>query len=304
MALGVLAACQSDEAPDNNSYLSDPDAVVVKAYMGKLESRGNVIGDGTEWASGDAIHVENVSPGAVAGKNVAVYTYNGTDFLPGDKYIVWADGKNSFKAYYPYNENGSVSYAMFQLPLDQSSDDPRMVDKYIGYADWMTAEVNDMVKTGDKSISLQFRHRLARVTVKIIGYNNQFGSTLPNVDTPIFSIPDDMGDSNVIYGKDDKVRGLASYSVNNDGKHSFVAILPSGKYGSGDLLMTLNVGGQTLKVLPSAYLMVTGLDAGKAYTVNLTVGKNLATISGISVAEWETGWDNYGTALEQPAATE
>lgn len=297
MALGALTACQSEDGPDNNDYLSDPNAVVVKAYMGKLESRGNVFGDGTEWTDGDAIHIENVTPGAVAGKNEAEYSYS-TDngFVPGDKYIVWVDGENSFKAYYPCHSSVTASYESFTLPLGQN------YNSYIGYADWMTAEATSE-KTVDNSISLQFKHRLARVTVKITGYNNQFGTTLPNVSTPRFSVPGVDRDEAVTVEDDAVVNGLTNYSSDN-GKHSFIAILPAGKYSSDATLMTLKVGDQTLTVRPSSYLVNTGLQVGYAYTVNLTVGKNTASISGITVADWNEGWNKDGTAVEEGVKVE
>lgn len=298
MALGAFTACQSE--PDNGGYTNDPDAVRINATIGSLQSRVNSSESGDKWTAGDAIHVSNVTEGAVAGKDEAIYTYS-TDngFVPGDKYVVWIAGKeNRFHAYYPYVDGVEASYDGFPLPLDQSGNTPGQ-EGYIGYADWMTATVPSASQTVDKSISLWFKHQLARVTVKITGYNNQYGSTLPVVSDPVFSVPGEYRDARVTVDPDAKVKGFMLADESASKLHSFMAILPAGQYAADATLMTLNVDGQTLTVRPSSYLVNTVLECGRAYTVNLIVGKNTASISGITVTDWNDGWNENGTAVEE-----
>lgn len=298
MALGVMTACQSDSDFDSNDYLNDPRAVKVNASIGSLSSRANSHESGDKWAYNDKIHIRNTSPGAIVGKNAAEYRYDGNKWNPGDSYIVWTEGENSFEAYYPCDLGTNATHDSFELPANQST------PANLAQADWMTAETATM-QTADNSISLNFRHRLARVTVKIKGYNSQYGTTLPRIGNPHFYFPDvdtDKAVTQSIYF--DYVKGCIIKDVDGGGLHSFMVILPAGKYSSESTLMTLNVDGQTLKVKPTSYLVTTGLEAGNAYTVNLTVGKNTASISGITVLEWYEGWNENGTATVLPPKVE
>lgn len=303
MAFGALTACQNDEVMNNAGYSDDPDAVVVKSSIGGLQSRANTTGTGEEFKQDDIIHVSNVTAGTVVGKDKALYVYR---YLQGfqpmtDSYIVWVDGENRFEAYYPA-DGRSASYTSFTLPLNQNSD--LYIDMYyIGRADWMTAEAQS-AKTIDNTISLNFRHRLARVSVKVTGYNSQYGGSLPEISAPTFSVPGVERDAAVTVADDAKVKGLMISDEGETGLHTFMAILPAGKYSSGATLMTVNVGGQVLSVRPPSYLTTEGLKAGYAYTLNLTVGKNTASISGITVADWNEGWNENGTAEEDRAKVE
>ncbi len=309
IAFSALTACQNDDVLDNTGYSHDPDAVVVKSAIGGLQSRANTSGTGDKFEPYDRIHVSNVTEGAVAGKDKAVYDCKydlfgnaGWEPLSQDKYIVWVDGENRFEAYYPYAGNVTASYSSFTLPTDQSNN-TRGQDGYIGYADWMTAEVQS-VKTVDNTISLSFKHRLARVSVKITGYNTQYGGSLPEISAPVFSVPAVERDAAVTVADDAEVKGLMLADESESKLHSFMAVLPAGKYSSDATLMKVNVGEQVLTVRPSSYLIDTGLEAGTSYTVNLSVGKNTASISGITVADWNEGWNENGTAEEESAKVE
>lgn len=303
MAFAGLSACQSEDAPDNIGYLNDPSAIRVTATIGAPYSRANTTEGGNEFQSYDCIHVKNTSPKAIAGKDEAVYSFASGKFAPqGEKYMVWGDGENTFEAYYPCREGISASYTSFTLPLDQSKNAVNQ-EGHIGYADWMTAEATT-TKTADGSINLTFSHRLAKVTVKIKSYNNQYNGNLPEVSGPIFHMPGIERDNAVTVNADDIVKGYM-LSDNSEAKlHSFMVILPAGKYTAASTIMELTVGGQTLKVNAPAYLASEGIVAGNAYTLNLTVGKNSMTVSGITVAEWTDGWEETGTAPEETAKVE
>ena len=304
MVISALTACQNDEVLNSAGYSDDPDAVVVKSSIGGLQSRANTIGAGDQFDVLDRIHISNVTAGAITGKDVAVYEYRDDMFKPilNDRYIVWVDGENRFEAYYPYLDEVNASYTSFTLPLNQNAN-AKSSQSYIGNADWMTAE-SQSAKTIDNTISLSFRHRLARVSVKITGYNSQYDGSLPEISAPTFSVPGVERDAAVTVADDAKVKGLMISDESGTGLHTFMAVLPAGKYSSGTTLMTVNVDGQVLSVRPSSYLTTEGLKAGYAYTVNLTVGKNTASISGISVADWNEGWNENGTAVEESAKVE
>ena len=97
MTLAALAACQNDDIFDNREYLNDPDAVIVNATVGKIQTRANTEGNGDTWNAGDCIHITNTTNCAVTGKDKAVYTYKDNTWIPtGSGYIVWVDGENTF----------------------------------------------------------------------------------------------------------------------------------------------------------------------------------------------------------------
>ncbi len=299
MTLAALAACQNDDNINNSEYLNDPDAVIVNATIGELQTRVNTDGNGDTWNADDCIHITNTTNGAVIGKNKAVYTYKDNAWTPaGSGYIVWVDGDNTFEAYYPANTDGSsdISYNSFSLP--QRQDKVENLQK----ADWMTATTTSS-KTTDNSISLAFEHRLAKVTVKISGYNNQYGTELPAVSDPHF-YEADVDPDDAVKNTDNGVMGYMQSDESGKGKHSFTAILPAGKYSADATFFSLDVEGQTLTVKPAAYLTSEGLEAGKAYTLSLTVGKDAASISSITVTEWGTGWEESGTATPEINLTE
>lgn len=184
-----------------------------------------------------------------------------------------------------------MSYSSFHLPEVQNS-----VDK-LQMADWMTVTVKS-VQTADNFISLAFEHRLAKVTVNISGYNNQYGNTVPAVSTPKFYIADTECDEAVTSNRN-IVEGYMVSDLSGNGKHSFTAVLSAGKYSADATFFSIVVGSQTLAIQPAAYLTTEGLQAGSAYTLSLTVGKDAASISGISVTEWGTGWNEEGTATTE-----
>ena len=55
--------------------------------------------------------------------------------------------------------------------------------------------------------------------------------------------------------------------------------------------------GTSLTVKANVQQLTDGLESGKAYTFNVTVGKNGATINSVTVGDWGTdGWTESGTA--------
>lgn len=302
--LAMLAACQNDEL-DNAAptYATDPDAVQVNASIMGLQTRVNTIGNGGAWEENDLFKVTNTTnPGAVSGKDQAVFSYDVTSgkfALEGEAYMVWADGANSFEAYYPYEAGKSGnSFTAFTLPEDQSS------EAGIKQADYMTAKATTE-KTADKSIGLTFQHQLAKVTVNITKYNDEFPEGAhPTISKVLFTVPTTPSTAN---GKTITVENNATKIlgyVTDNGK-TFMAILPPGTYTNGATFLTLNNdanaenGTPLFTVLANASLTTVGFEAGKAYTLGLTVGKNVVAISSVTVEDWTGETLPGGTAEEK-----
>lgn len=296
----VLAGCQSEDDFVSSGYANDPMAVHIRAGIEALQTRVNTTGTGDTWEDGDLISVANTSAGAVTGKNKAVYkyNYNSSAWEPsGAEYMVWADDVNTFEAYYPVVDGKTDSYTQFELPTDQSSNTPGATN-YIGRADYMTATAK---QSKSDALNLTFKHHLAKVTVTISGYGDQYATQKPTFTAPTFTVPttttEVTGKTLTVAGDEKTVKGLFSEDE-TEAKHSFTAVLLPGKYAADDTFVLLNIeDGSQLTVKANEQLTTTGLVSGKAYTFNVTVGKDGATISSVTVTEWGNGsWTENGTA--------
>lgn len=294
----VLAGCQSEDDFISSDYANDPMAVHIRAGIEALQTRVNTAGAGDAWEDGDMISVANTSTGAVTGKDKAVYKYNGGTWGPeGADYMVWADDVNTFEAYYPVVEGKKDSYERFELPTDQNSSDPDD-DNYIGRADYMTAAAS---QSKSDALNLTFKHHLAKVTVKISGYGNQYATQKPVFQAPTFTVPTTKTPvprkTLTVAGNGTTVTGLFSEDASTEAKHSFTAVLLPGKYAADDTFVQLNIQGGTSLTVKANEQLTTGLESGKAYTFNVTVGKNGATINSVTVGDWGTdSWTESGTA--------
>lgn len=295
----VLAGCQSEDDFISSDYANDPMAVHIRAGIEALQTRVNTAGAGDAWEDGDMISVANTSTGAVTGKDKAVYKYNGGTWGPeGADYMVWSDDvENTFEAYYPVVEGKTDSYTQFELPADQSSSNPTETN-YIGRADYMTAAAS---QSKSDALNLTFKHHLAKVTVKISGYGDQYATQKPVFQTPTFTVPTTTttvdGKTLTVAGNGTTVTGLFSEDASAEAKHSFTAVLLPGKYAADDTFVQLNIQGGTPLTVKANEQLTTGLESGKAYTFNVTVGKNGATINNVTVGDWGTdGWTESGTA--------
>lgn len=263
----------------------------------------NTTGTGNAWDENDQISVTNTSPEAITGKDKAVYEYSNGAWSPaGTDYIVWSDDvENTFEAYYPVVEGKTDSYTQFELPADQSSNTPGAAN-YIGRADYMTAAAS---QSKSDALNLTFKHHLAKVTVKISGYGNQYATQKPVFQAPTFTVPTTTttvdGKTLTVAGNGTTVTGLFSEDASAEAKHSFTAVLLPGKYATNDTFVQLNIqGGTPFIVKANVQQLTTGLESGKAYTFNVTVGKDGATINSVTVGDWGTdGWTESGTADEE-----
>ena len=259
-----LAACTQD---DDFIPQGDADAVKINSTIGKLQTSVAYEDDGTtNFINGDEICVQNILRES---KNIATYTFDGSIWTTTDA-LVWNGGtaESQFQAWHP----ATASFDKFTLPTLQTD------NERLATADWMTASTSAMVKPDDKTINLAFEHKLAKITVQITEFTSQFGE-----DAHLFP-------TTTIYSlKDDNVTvdgGIKPIVRSN----SAIAIVCPGKYAPGSKLMEITISeptGETYLDVPvNAFLMDTGLEAGKHYTFNLTVGKNAAVINSVSVTDW------------------
>ena len=278
----LLASCQNEVTDEWNGNSQDNNIVQVNATIGGLQTKVNTEENGNSWNTGDYIRLTNTSSNAIIGKKEATFLYDGNGFTLYGGLAVWADGENTFEAYYPVNDE--TSFTSFTLPKDQST------IKKLQNSDWMIASAT-MSKPSTDKVDLVFKHQLAKVVVKVTKYNDQYGTNnLPAITEPIFYPT----------RNDQRVTLQGPVNAYNTGGNypTFIALLPSGDYQEDLNFFEFKVDENYLIVRVNSTMVENGLEAGNVYTFNLTVGKNKVSISSVTVKDWTTGITDTGTADE------
>ena len=274
----LLAGCATD-SDNNNTWLSDPNAVHVSASVGSIFTRSNPAAadekDQKGFNSGDVMGVSN------NGKSLT-YTFNGTDWQPenGTDYLVWDNSNLTFQCWYP--ADGKNSFSKGYIQEDQSNTD------VIAKSDYMKAEVTNLTEIpGDRQLKVAMERKTARLIFNIESFNDQYDAKTTKVN---------------------HIR-IASKASTDASETSTINIKPlqNGKGGTGTTYTALVAPG---KVEGHLYFSAEGttetplvvktgaLEAGKSYTYNLIVGKNKVTVGGVTVAEWGTDKIKGGKAEE------
>lgn len=267
----LLAGCATD-SDNNNTWLSDPNAVHVSASVGSIFTRSNPTDEAkqTSFNNGDVMGVSN------NGKSIT-YTYNGTDWQPGNgNYLVWDASNLKFECWYP--ADGTNTFRKGYIQEDQSS------ATEIAKSDYMTAAVTTLTEIpGNRQLKVELERKTARLILNIQSFNDQF-----TADTKV-----------------DHVR-IVGKKCTDASETSTIDIKPlqNGKGGTGTTYTALVAPGTTEGHLyfsaegttETPLVVKTGtLEAGNSYTYNLTVGKNMITVNDVTVADWNTGNTLKGT---------
>ena len=229
-----------------------------------------VTDDGTAFSNGDAIKVQNINRES---KNLATYTYSESTGKWSTTEDLYWDGEaaNTFNAWYP----ATAQYGSFTVPSDQSAG--------IAAADWMTATAS--AKKADGNVQLSFNHNLAKVTVLIESWSNEYAANEKVINSLELNSLSSVISYNGTVSGDNAAKWVKTYPAQSN--VSYVAIVAPATYNAAADVMQVYVNGasEPLKVKTTSSVVV---ESGKAYTFKLTVGKNLATItSSVSVGAWE-----------------
>ena len=279
----LLAGCATD-SDNNNTWLSDSNAVHVSASVGSIFTRSNPAATDEagqkSFKSGDVMGVSN------NGKSLN-YTFNGTDWQPGNPsdYLVWDASSLNFQCWYPADGKNTSSKGYIQE--DQSSTEA------IAKSDYMTAAVTNLTEIpGNRQLNVALVRKTARLILNIQSFNDQFDANTTKVN---------------------HIR-IASNASTDASETSIVNIKPlqSGEGGIGTTYTALVAPGEvegklyftTDESAETPLVVKTGaLEAGKSYTYNLIVGKNKVTIGNVTVAEWGTDKIDGGKAEFTPYVT-
>ena len=280
----LLAGCATD-SDNNNTWLSDPNAVHVSASVGSIFTRSNPAASDEagqkSFNTGDVMGVSN------SGKSLT-YTYNeGTnDWLPGDgSYLVWDASNLKFQCWYP--ADGKNTFSKGYVQEDQSNAD------VIAKSDYMTAEVTNLTEIpGNRQLKVELERKTARLILNIQNFNDQFDDNTTKVNHIRIAskASTDAGETSTIDIKplQNGVGGIGT---------TYTALVAPGTT-EGHLYFTSEESTETPLVVKTGTL-----EAGKSYTYNLTVGKNTITINDVTVADWGTDKIEGGKAEYYPYVT-
>lgn len=273
-AVAVLtAACSQEDF--TTSYQDDPNAVQITAQVGDGEVSGGFVTRSTpvgttetegNFKSGDKISVSTPDQSPV------VYAYNGSTWTPeSGKFLKWTSSAMTFTAYYPVTEGTNAN--TFAVPTDQSDADK------IADADYMTYSASVARAENNNGVTLPMQRKMARIVI-VPTLQTQFeGYTVTAVtvhgNTAGYSggttTTGDMA-VNTYKHTDGKFYALLSPTT-ADANSYFIDVTVT----KGDVSETLHAKG------------IPATTAGNSYTVNLTVGRNVANITGITINEWTSG---------------
>ena len=275
----LLAGCATD-SDNNNTWLSDSNAVHVSASVGSIFTRSNpAASDEAKQMSFNAGDVMGVSNNGTS----ITYTYNkGTnDWQPGSgSYLVWDASDLTFQCWYPAACKNTYSKGYIQEDQSNATE--------IAKSDYMTAAVTDLKEIpGSRQLDVALVRKTARLILNIQNFNDQFDASTTKVNHIRIAskASTDASESSIV-----NIKPLQ----NGEGGigTTYTALVIPGKV-EGKLYFTTDESTETPLVVKTG-----ALEAGKSYTYNLIVGKNKVTIGGVTVAEWGTGKIDGGKAEE------
>ena len=272
-AVVLTAACSQENF--TTSYLDDPNAVRITAQVGEGEVSGGFVTRSTpagttetedKFVSGDRISVSTADQGPV------VYAFDGSAWSPENgKFLKWNSSSMTFTAYYPVTEGTDDN--TFTLPADQSTADK------IAAADYMTYNGSQSRGSDNNGVTLQMERKMARIVIKPTLQSQFEGYEVTEVK---------VHGNTAGYSAGTAVYRTITVTAYKHTDGNFYALLSPFTADADsyfiDVTITKDDVSETLhaKGIPAT-------TAGNSYTIKLTVGRNVANITGITINEWASG---------------
>lgn len=257
----ILCSCNGEVTPDMVESQVEISANITPCVLTRVSD------DGTSFTNGDQIKVQNTNRTT---NHVATYEYSNGEWTTDDDLFWGVQSENTFNAWYP----ATAAYDSFTIPADQST------AVNLASADWMTATTT---ASRNSTVKLSFNHNLAKVTVTINKWSNEYLENEKVISKlELNSLSSKMTNGTPISGD-----GKSQWVETNvkQANTTFVAIIAPGTYNSAAEIMQVYVNGSTTLAVKTSEALT--LEASKAYSFNVTVGKNLATItSSVTVGNW------------------
>lgn len=271
--LALLAACSNDDL-ENISYPNDPLAVRVNATAGKNVITRSFPTDDTQqtaFKDGDRISVGTEDQDAV------IYTKEGADWGPESGYLKWTSSSLTFNAYYPVGEN-NASMTTFDVPASQNTLEAIENADYMTYSDAQTKPAS-----ADGSITLNLTRKMARVVIGDIKFLDQYKT---RYSVTAISVHGNTSG----YENGTTKTGDIAVNAYKDDNGKFYALLSPTTLNESETFLSVTVKADNSD--DTEVLLVKGipaLSASNSYTYALTVGKNMITISSVTVENWYDG---------------
>lgn len=257
----LLCSCDKEVMPDFVESQVEISANITPCVLTRVTD------DGIAFTDGDKIKVQNMNR---AEKNLATYAYSeSTSKWNTSDALYWGvQPTNTFNAWYP----ATSAYNSFTIPDDQTAG--------TATADWMTATTSANRANG--AVNLSFNHNLAKVTITIDEWNNEYLESERVISLlELSSLSGVMSYDSTLSG-DNQAKWVKTYT--KEANKSFVAIIAPGTYASATNIMQVYVNGSATPLAVKTSSNLT-LEVGKAYHFKLTIGKDLATTS-VTVGDW------------------
>ncbi len=261
VALVALAAC-NEEDMDLGGFGTDPNAVQITAGVGAPFTRSNPVGtteaDRTKFNAGDRISVK------AEGQDAVTYTLTTGVWTPeGGKYLKWNAASETFSAYYPADIYDGTQTS---VPADQHE------EGHIAQADYMKCEgvVRDK---SEGAVSLTLSRQTARIAISPIRWAEQYGADMQHIFSLVLC---------------DGVSGdIKPYKA---GSGTYYALLMPGNGAADETFIKVTVWDGNTEASRQDLIVkgIPALEAGKSYECSLTLGKELLTVSSITVKDWNT----------------
>lgn len=260
----LLCSCNKELAPDTIESQVQISAQIIPTVVTRVTD------DGTAFTNGDAIKVQNMNR---ENKNLATYIYTAATgkWSTADELYWDGVGANTFNAWYP----ATSSYGSFTIPADQTTG--------TAGADWMTASAS--AKKDDGIVQLSFNHNLAKVTVVIDSWSNEYAANEKVVNSLELRSLSGVISYNGTLSGDNTAKWIKTYTSQTN--TSFVAIVAPTTYNADTDIMQIYVNGSSTPLAVKTTSSLT-LESGKAYNFKLSVGKDLAAItSSVTIGAWD-----------------
>ena len=267
----LTAACSQEDF--TTSYYDDPNAVQITAQVGEGEVGGGFVTRSTPAGEtetafniGDRISVSTADQGPV------VYAFNSSAWNPENgKFLKWTSDQMTFTAYYPVADG--VDENTFVVPTDQTEANK------IATADYMTYSASVARAQDHNGVNLQMVRKMARIVI-VPTLQNQFTGYEVTAVTV-------HGNTAGYSGGTTTTGDLAVNAYKHTDGNFYALLSPSTADADSyfiDVTITKDDVSETLHARG-----IPATTAGNSYTVNLTVGRNVANITGITINEWASG---------------
>lgn len=270
-AVVLTAACSQEDF--TTSYYDDPNAVQITAQVGEGEVGGGFVTRSTPAGETEtAFNIGDRISVTADEQEPVVYAYNGSAWSPENgKFLKWNSSSMTFTAYYPVTEGTDAN--TFTLPADQSTADK------IAAADYMTYNGSQSRGSDNNGVTLQMERKMARIVINPTLQSQFDGYEVTEVK---------VHGNTTGYSAGTAVAGTITVTPYKHTDGNFYALLSPTIADANscfiDVTITKDDVSETLqaKGIPAT-------TAGNSYTVNLTVGRNVANITGITINEWTSG---------------